>query len=136
MSQFKHTSWGRTRRPKNIAGPDGTKVVSVASLAACKVITDAKSDVNKANPGSGVYSTQNQRFLHVTTTNGGTVDEIYVYHYASAVWSQLVYSGHDQNNASITVPGNTCKVIEIAGADLVAFKLSDSTDVYAACSTF
>ena len=136
-SEFhRHSSWGRTRRPKNIAGPDGTKVTSVASLAACKVITDAITDVNKAKPASGVYSTENQRFLHLTTTNGGEVSEIYVYHYASAVWSQLVYSGHDQNNASITVPGNTCKVIEIAGVDLIAFKLADSTDVYAAGSTF
>lgn len=136
-SEFhRYSSWGRTRRPKNIAGPDGTKVVSVATIAACKAITDAISDVNKAKPSSGVYSTQNQRFLHVTTANGGEVSEIFVYHYASAVWSQLVYSGDDKNNASITVPGNTCKVIEIAGADLVAFNLADSTDVYAACSTF
>ncbi|MBL18307.1 MAG: hypothetical protein CMC82_00550 [Flavobacteriaceae bacterium] len=136
-SEFhRYSSWGRTRRPKNIAGSDGTKVVSKVSLAACKAITDGITDVSKESPANGVYSTENQRFLHLTTTNGGQVDEIYVYHYASAVWSQLVYSGHDQNNASITVPANTCKVIEIAGVDLVAFKLSDSTDVYAACSTF
>lgn len=136
MSVHKYTSWGRTRRPKNIAGPDGTKVVSVANLAAAKVITDAITADHKSKPSSGVYSTENQRFLHITTTNGGEVSNIYVYHYASGVWSELVYSGHDQNNASITVPGNTCKVIEIAGADLVAFTLTDATDVYAACSTF
>jgi hypothetical protein len=136
MSVQKYSSWGRTRRPKNIAGADGTKVVHVADLAAAKAITDAIATDRKSNPTSGVYSTENQRFLHVTTTNGGTVDNIFVYHYASSVWSELVYSGHDQNNASITVPGNTCKVIEIAGADLVAFSLSDATDVYAACSTF
>lgn len=136
MSVYKNTSWGRTRRPKNIAGADGTKIVNVNSLADAKAITDAIATNHKSNPTSGVYSTENQRFLHVTTTNSGEVSNIYVYHYASGVWSELVYSGHDQNNASITVPGNTCKVIEIAGADLVAFTLTDDTDVYAACSTF
>ena len=136
MGIHNYNSWGRTRRPKNIAGVDGTKIVSVASLAAAKVITDAITTDHKSNPASGVYPTENQRFLHVTTTNAGEVSNIYVYHYASGVWSELVYSGHDQNNASITVPGNTCKIIEIAGADLVAFTLADATDVYAACSTF
>ena len=69
MATHKYSSWGRTRRPKNIAGADGTKIVHVADLAAAKTITDAITTDHKSKPSSGVYSTENQRFLHVTTTN-------------------------------------------------------------------
>jgi len=71
-----HSSWGRTRRPKNIAGPDGTALTFVASLAAAKVVTDAVSSVNKANPASGVYSTENQRYLHLSSVDDGVVSNI------------------------------------------------------------
>ena len=124
------TGYGRTRRPKNIAGADGTAVTDVASLAAAKVVTDASTAALKT--GTGVYATENQRFLHLISTTDGTVANIWAYTYASGVWSELV----DSSNASITLQANECKFVEIAGIDLLAFNLTDVTSVYAACSTF
>ncbi len=131
-SEFhRHSSWGRTRRPKNIAGPDGTAVADVASLGAAKLITDAISTPSKAKPSSGVYSTENQRFLHLISSNNGTVSNVWVYHYASGKWSELLIGG-----ASVTLAAAKTTIIEISGADLVAFNVDNPTDVWAACSTF
>ena len=131
MSQFKHTSWGRTRRPKNITGTDGGSVVNVASLGDAKTVTDAVTGTVKADPSSGVYSTENQRFLHLISSNNGTVANVWVYHYASGKWSELLIGG-----SSVTLAAAKTKIIEISGVDLVAFKVTNATDVYAACSTF
>jgi len=124
------TGYGRTRRPKNIAGVDGTAVTDVANLAAAKVVTDASTEALRT--GTGVYTTENQRFLHLISTTAGTVANIWAYAYASGIWSELV----DSSNASITLQANECKIVEIAGIDLLAFNLTDVTSVYAACSTF
>ena len=132
MSTHKYTSWGRTRRPKNIAGTDGTAIVSIASLAAAKVITDAISADHKANPASGVYQTENQRYLHISTISTGAVDNVWVYYYATGKWSELT----DSSGSTIAVGSDKTEIVEIAGADLVAFKLGNASTVYAACSTF
>ena len=133
-SEFhRHSSWGRTRRPKSITGADATAVVDVNSLAAAKAITDAIATASKAKPSSGVYSTENQRFLHLISVDGAQVSNIWVYHYASGRWSELVTAA----GASIALAANTTKIVEIAGADLIAFNLvTDTTSVFAACSTF
>ena len=128
----RYDSWGRTRRPKNVAGPDGTAITSVASLAHAKTITDNCPNVAKDVPKFGVYSTENQRFLHLASTGSGTVANVWVYHYASQMWAELV----DSSNNTITLEANEAKIVEIDGADLVAFKLTDATSVFAACSTF
>ena len=134
MSYLKHNSWGRTRRPKNIAGPDGTAVTDVASLAGAKTITDAVASgvASHAVPASGVYSTENQRFLHLSCISGGSVSNVWVYHYASGVWSELVTS----DGSSIAVSAEKCEIVEIAGADLIALNVGGTDKVYAACSTF
>ena len=129
-----HSSWGRTRRPKNVAGPDGQSVVDVADIAAAKVITDAlvaASITSMSKPSSGVYATENQRYLHLSSSTNGTVVNVWVYHYASAKWSELLIGG-----ATVTLAAAKTKIIEIAGADLVAFKVTNQADVHAACSTF
>ena len=133
----RYDSWGRTRRPKNIAGPDGTALVSVANLTTAQQITDNCLEVKGAGaslavPHLGVYSTENQRFLHLSSINSGAVSNIYVFYYASGKWAELV----DSSNNTIVLQANEAKVVEIAGADLVAFTMSDATSVYAACSTF
>ena len=131
-SEFhRYSSWGRTRRPKNIAGADGTSVVDVATLAAATTITNAVTTPSKAKPSSGVYSTENQRFLHLISSNNGTVSNVWVYHYASGKWSELLIGG-----ASVTLDAKKTKIIEISGADLVALNVTNATDVWAACSTF
>jgi hypothetical protein len=126
-----HASWGRTRRPKNIAGADGTAVADVASIAAAKDITDAVVSTSKVKQASGVYSTENQRYLHLSSSTNGTVVNVWVYHYASAKWSELLIGG-----ATVTLAATKAKIIEIAGVDLVAFKVTNGADVHAACSTF
>jgi len=129
-----HSSWGRTRRPKNIAGADKTAVVHVASIAAAKAITDAQiaaGSTSLAKSASGVYSTQNQRFLHLISSTNGTVVNVWVFHYASGKWSELLIGAE-----TVTLAAAKTKIIEIAGADLVAFNVTNASDVHAACSTF
>ena len=126
-----YSSWGRTRRPKNVAGSDGTSVVDVATLGAAKAITDAVTTAPKSNPAAGVYSTENQRYLHLSSSATGTVVNVWVYHYASAKWSELLIGG-----ASVTLAVAKTKIIEIDGVDLVAFKVTEQSDVHAACTTF
>tara|TARA_R100000152_G_C6726815_1_gene151982 strand:+ start:192 stop:617 length:426 start_codon:yes stop_codon:yes gene_type:complete len=131
-SEFRrNSSWGRTRRPKNVTGSDGGYVTNVATLAAAKVITDAITTASKAKPSLGVYSTENQRFLHLISSTNGTVVNVWVYHYASGKWSELLIGG-----SSVTLAAAKTKIIEISGADLVAFKVTNASDVFAACSTF
>jgi len=131
MAVHKYTSWGRTRRPKNIAGADGESVTLVASLSDAKGITDAVSTAHKAKPASGVYSTENQRYLHLSSYTNGTVTNVWVYHYATGKWSELTLGGN-----SITLAATKCRIVEIAGADLIALAGTNASDVHAACSTF
>ena len=69
------TGYGRTRRPKNIAGADGTAVTNVADLAAATVVTNDSTNANKT--GTGVYSTENQRYLHLSSYTSGTVVNVW-----------------------------------------------------------
>ena len=130
------TSWesyGRTRCPKNIAGAHGTAVTVLAHTAVPSGTT--------ATDGTAGYSTENQRFLHVTVDGAGTADpaqdiEVWTYSYFSGVWSIFTTINCD------AITQNTTYVIEIYGADRVAFVRDAGawdhapTAVYAACSTF
>ena len=132
MSTFKYSSWGRTRRPKNIAGPDGT----AAGLLAHNAIPDGIT----ATDCTDGYVTENQRYLHVTVDvgsgNPGRDINVWYYSHASGVWSTLNVLDCD----AITV--NQTYVIEIWGADRIALQRSSGAwtnapdAVYAACSTF
>ena len=131
MSVHKHNSWGRTRCPKNIAGPHGTAVAIIADNAVPSGIT--------ATDGSGGYVTENQRYLHITVDPDGAPGkdiEIWAYHHATAIWSYFTII----DCSGVTVP--TTYVIEIYGIDRVAFvrdagAWGNAPDaVYAACSTF
>jgi len=111
-----YSSWGRTRRPKNITGSDGTAVVDCADLAA-------------AAAGTGVYITQNQRYLHLSAAADGSVDHIWAYSYASNAWAELLIGG-----STVTLASSKYKIIEIDGIDKVALDIDGS--VFAACTTF
>ena len=132
-SEFRRpTSWGRTRSPKCITGAYATsKVIDVNTIGDATTITNGITGGTKAKPESGVYSTENQRYLHLMATGGGSVANIWVYSYAFGVWSELVNS----SGASLTVANGQHKVFEIDGIDLVAFNIG-ANDVHAACSTF
>ena len=159
MATFKHTSWGRTRGPKNIAGAPGTAVALEANTN------------NMLGSASGYktvgYATENQRYLHVLVTDlhdtAPAALTIFGYCHAFERWFEIPYMVHgDTGNidddsanvaptaASITVADSgravtaqvpsdrEYRVYEIVGIDRVAFVHEDSTevDVFAACSTF
>ena len=92
-----HSSWGRTRRPKNVNG---------ASSTAPAVSTTA-------------YFTENQRFLHVVCGSAAKVTKIELYYHGAGIWSTL----HVPHNAgslvqAATTDGDTV-IFGIAGADKV-----------------
>ena len=156
MAVHKHTSWGRTRSPKNIAGPPGTEIVALAATTTLLGIT--ASTVG--------YATENQRYLHVLveeTASGGdeNADAIVIYGYCHAFqrWFEIPESeaaGHGQNTVSAvasidppnssTTPANhvpaarAYRVYEIHGIDRVAFVGSSESavevNIFAAGSTF
>ena len=156
MSIHKHNSWGRTRCPKNIAGPHGTEIVALVNTTPLKGITGSTEG----------YSTENQRYLHVLieeTTDGGDEDadaiSIYGYCHAFKRWFEIPESeaaGHGQNTvsalASIDPPNSSTvpavhvpaarayRVYEIHGIDRVAFvgtaQSAVEVNIFAACSTF
>ena len=83
-SEFhRHSSWGRTRRPKNLNGATSTAVVTVENQtgAAPTLVTEG-------------YSTENQRFLHVSLDSNASNDNlvIYVWHHAFGAWSLFMLS--------------------------------------------
>lgn len=150
MSIHKHSSWGRTRSPKNLVGPNGTEVA-----------LSSASDLLGVTATSTGYSTENQRYLHVLTednhsTTPGTI-KIYGYCHAFQRWFEIPQSfnqvgansaptavtipapadsGHS-NPADITPDEREFRTYEILGIDRVAFVGSTTgTRVFAACSTF
>ena len=134
MSIHNYNSWGRTRRPKNITGKDGAQVTG-SSIAALTAL-DIPNNASNATPTNGVYQTENQRFLHLHASGSSSgCTNIYTYLYASKQWSELVEPSGSFQRASIVCDANQTRIIEIAGADLIAFT-TGSGGLYAAFSTF
>ena len=130
-SEFhRHSSWGRTRQPKNIAGTHGTQ-------------TAAPTNVNPAAATDG-YSTENQRFLHVHLKEATAADltvQVWAYSHAFGTWGVLT----DVRGNACTLTANNssvAQVFEISGVDRVYFKLTAGNfdpaadELFAACSTF
>lgn len=153
MSNYIASSWGRTRSPKNIAGPVGTAVALLAN-------TDNLRNSN-ANYKTEGYLTENQRYLHVLVTDlhdtAPAALTIFGYCHAFQRWFEIPESAPfpvgDNTNpaaASITVADSgravadqvpsdrEYRVYHIVGIDRVAFVNADDTEiaVFAACSTF
>lgn len=117
------------------------------------VTIDLPQDLRNITPTSGGsirrrtkigYSTENQRFLHLITGSTGTVVNVWAYSYATGIWAELKLPARDTKGAatdddvsvelSVAVGTATHRVIEIAGIDRLAFKITNT--VYAATSTF
>ena len=140
------TSWGRTRRPKSIAGSDNivsTKETAV-EVAVLNASGDLSDDLDSTTAGQNGYVTENQRYLHVYVKDAGTdAVNIYGYNYAFGKWapimeSQTGESGRIVMNAA-ALSGPAHYRFHIAGIDRVAFVKSTTNppdDVYAACSHF
>ena len=156
---FKHTSWGRTRGPKNLAGAPGTEIVVLANTNSLKGVTATAAG----------YPTENQRYLHVLVedatedgTNPGAVT-VFGYNHAFLRWFEIPAehaldnnggaSANDaQTGAAVDVPAagsnaapaaqvpgdREYRAYEIAGIDRVAFVHGTpaQVNVFAACSTF
>ncbi len=150
MSTHIHSSWGRTRSPKNLAGAPGTKIT-----------LSAAGDLLGITATSTGYATENQRYLHVLTedNNAGTPGTIKVYGYCHAFlrWFELPQSfnqvGANSAPTAVTIPApadsghadaaditpdeREYRTYEILGIDRVAFVGSTAnTSAWAACSTF
>jgi hypothetical protein len=115
----RHQSWGRTREPKNINGSNQTPV----ALTVCTNLANATN-------GVGNCITENQRFLHITTSAASSLVNIWVYTHASGVWAELKTLA----NVAHTMNASEHKIIEISGIDKVAFNITGT--VHAAASTF
>ena len=157
MSVHKYTSWGRTRSPKNIAGPHGTAVTLESDATTLEASNAGYKTVG--------YSTENQRFLHllVTDANGSNPPgaiTVFGYCHAFQRWFEIeastkgvpvtaVGANTAPTAASVTAANSgraendqfpsdrEYRVYEIFGIDRVAFVGDDAeSNVYAACSTF
>jgi hypothetical protein len=157
MATYRPNSWGRTRSPKNIAGPVGTAVALEANTNNLR-----SSNTNYKTVG---YATENQRYLHVLVTdaNGAgapTAITVFGYCHAFENWFEIGASTMDTpiteaaantapTAASITagdsgrteanqVPSDReYRRYDIIGIDRVAFVGDDAlSNVYAACSSF
>ena len=142
MSVLKATSWGRTRRPKNLSQHLPT-TKQAATTVAITAVADLNNDLNDATEGQNGYSTENQRFLHVLVkTNNSKSVVIYGYNYAFGEWAPLYLPLGDATHTEATATtgsGGEAKqyIFDIAGVDRVAFVSSDAPGtVRAACSTF
>jgi len=118
-SEFhRHSSWGRTRRPKNVNGATSTaEAIPVAS---------EPSDMADGTI-TGAYFTENQRFLHLSLDTDPTGENITItvwgFMHASGRWAPL----YDTNGTAVAIAANDAQkyqVFEIAGTDKVYFQAS------------
>ena len=143
-----HSSWGRTRSPKNLTGTQGGAITLLAN-------TNTLQGVTATSAG---YATENQRFLHVLVCDAN-VDApaavtVFGYCHAFQRWfeipqDQLASANAGATAASITVADSGTapasqtpddreyRLYHIVGIDRVAFVGADANvNVFAACSTF
>ena len=152
-----HTSWGRTRSPKNIAGSPGTAVILLGATAPLRA--------SVAGYKIQGYATENQRYLHVLVTDAhgsGAPGAITLFGYCHAFekWFEIGASTMDTPIAEAAantdptaasmqtansgraeadqVPSDRDYArFDILGIDRVAFVGDDDeSNVYAAGSTF
>jgi len=134
---FIHSSYGRTRQPKNVAGDHQ---VYIHGGVGGNMPTAAPTTATQG------YATENQRFLQVywkaDQTNTTHTVTAWGYSHASQVWSELYDTAGTQVRLTTTNAAvETFRVFEVAGVDRVYFRQSDdalaATDLFAAAtSTF
>ena len=157
-----HRSWGRTKTPKAMVDhvpldyATKKRVAADSEISYVSAITGLSNTLASSTAGANGYVTENQRYLHVHVKGSHAANtrnknvRIFVYHYASQVWSALMV--HNGNGSYVPAVASTrddpnideqaaTYIFEIAGADRVAF-VGDTAGsnviptVYAACSTF
>ena len=151
MATHNHNSWGRTRSPKNLAGPPGTAITVLANTTTLVGITAT----------SAGYNTENQRFLHVLVEDATTSDDpsavtVFGYCHAFQRWFEIPEVNLSSTNTAASaasidignigarapnaqVPSDReYRLYHIVGVDKVAFVNGTpaQVNVFAACSTF
>ena len=101
-----HHGYGRTRRPKNIAGPDGTA----------------------ATPGTE-YRTENQRFLIVVNANNAAITAVNIHLTAGGAAIPLADSAVAAGTAAV-IEISGADSVSVTGGN------GNAGDVFLACSTF
>ena len=117
-----YSSWGRTRRPKNVNGSSSTLHITSGEE----------------------YFTENQRFLHLsldTDPSGNTrTVTVWGFMHASGRWAPLKDTSGIAVTTGAIADAQFHRVFEIAGVDKVYFQidsaLNGSDFLHAACSTF
>tara|TARA_B100000902_G_scaffold99645_1_gene102065 strand:+ start:432 stop:866 length:435 start_codon:yes stop_codon:yes gene_type:complete len=144
MAAHKYTSWGRTRRPKPAGGEElsyitGSGIASDSAAAGLPALTGIGAE---GSPSVGVYKTENQRYahLHCSGSNSG-ISNVFVYTHASNSWAELkTVDPTDGSRNTIAVSANEHIIVDINGADLIAFVTGSSTKLpyqnFVAFSTF
>tara|TARA_B100001093_G_scaffold118397_1_gene110961 strand:- start:7272 stop:7730 length:459 start_codon:yes stop_codon:yes gene_type:complete len=134
MSIYKATSWGRTRRPKQMVEdvPSSRQAATSVTPVAAAALSNTLAGTNAGENG---YITENQRFLHLQIENDDTDDTVtvYGYNYAFGSWAVLyipvgVKSGSDTTAELAyveakftTINGKKMVTIPLRGVDRVAF---------------
>ena len=153
MSVYKATSWGRTRRPKQLtdgnAVPDFQGKTTGTSVEIVGNATHFANDLDSATEGRNGYATENQRFLHLFVKHSAGVNktvQVYGYNYAFGEWAPLFISlGNATMTQVICGTGTTggqgqLHIIDVSGVDRVGFfsAASDAPDqsTRAAFTTF
>jgi len=152
MSIYNPSSWGRTRRPKDMVEnvPASTQAATFVTPVSASSLSNTLAGTNAGENG---YITENQRFLHLQIENDGDDDTVtvYGYNYAFASWAVLYIPVGVQNAAHTTaelayveakfttISGKKMLTIPLRGVDRVAFvhdgTLNDMV-LRAAMSTF
>ena len=142
MATHKYTSWGRTRRPKPAGGEGNYITGSGPGLNTRTAGIPSLTAIGVGSPSDGVYKTESQRYLHLHCTGSTSgVSNVYVYMYSANSWSELMLIDPTDGSRNAVVCGaNQHVVVDLKGADLVAFVTSSSTLLrygnFAAFSTF
>lgn len=136
LQNHAHSSWGRTRQPKNLVGDH--QIFVHGGLSG----NMPKTDPSAATDG---YPSENQRYLHTywkaEQTNKTHEITVFGYSYAMGTWSLLHDVSGNQiklNTANAAV--DQYKIFEISGVDRIYFKSTGaddllSTDLFAAAAS-
>ena len=141
MSVYKATSWGRTRRPKQLtddhAVPDfqgkttGTSVQVMNALPGA--VGGLSNDLTGTSVGQNGYATENQRFLHLFLKHSAGVNktvQVYGYNYAFGEWAPLFISlGNGQKSCNLLLPKWTFRASssKFSQSSNMSYLLKDTT---------
>ena len=141
MSVHRYSSWGRTRRPKNITTQDRVHVtgsLSIDNLEEHTPVGGFPTGVDGSTEYliAGMYTTQNQRYCHVMTSGSATVTNMYAYNHAAGFWSEVLTGSL---GGAVKVGGSNSpqhRIVDISGVDIVAFNTGSAGKVSVSFSTF